>query len=100
MGPDLRQVEWVEAVGFGLGVGHDLNKQRPAWMIAARNGFEQVTPMVIGVHTCHILSFLISETLHTLVGMEVILHPKTFALSVDPHVRVRAVAIHMPPRSR
>src|SRR3546814_3799564 len=35
-----------------------------------------------------------------LVGVEVILHPELLAAGVDPHVGVRAVAVHVAPGAR
>src|SRR3546814_3289306 len=40
------------------------------------------------------------EELPALVGLEVVLHPEALTSGVDPHVGVRAVAVHVAPRSR
>src|SRR5690625_5991442 len=34
------------------------------------------------------------------MGVEMVLHPKLLALSVDPHKRMRPVTVHVPPRAR
>jgi hypothetical protein len=47
MRPDLGQVEGVEAVRLGIGIRHDLYRQRPAWIVAAGNRFEQIAPMIV-----------------------------------------------------
>ena len=49
VGPHLGQVEGVEAVGLGLGEGHDLHPQRPARVVAPLDRVEQVAPVVVGV---------------------------------------------------
>jgi hypothetical protein len=41
----------------------------------------------------------VGEERHALFGMEVILHPELLARSIDPHVGVGAIAIHVPPRA-
>src|SRR5690554_5796571 len=40
VGPDFGQIKGVEAIGFGFGIGHDLDMQGPAWVFAALDGVE------------------------------------------------------------
>ena len=42
----------------------------------------------------------IAEERHALVGVEVVLDPELLALGVDPHIGVRAIAVHVPPGAR
>ena len=98
--PGLGQVERVEAVGLRVRVGHDLHRQRPARMLAARDRLEQVAAMEVGIGAGHVRGFVVGEERHALVGVEVVLHPELLAGGVDPHVGVRAVAVHVAPGAR
>jgi hypothetical protein len=46
------------------------------------------------------VGLLVGEELHALLGVEVVLHPEPLAGGIDPHVGVRAVAVHVAPRLR
>ncbi len=56
--------------------------------------------MVVGVDAGEALGLVARHVHHALVGLEVVLHPELLALGVDPHVGVRAVAVHVPPAQR
>src|SRR5690606_16585438 len=98
--PRLREIEGIDAVSLRFGIRHDLHRQHPLRELLPLDRFEQIAAMVIGVEARHLLRFGIAEELHALAGMEVILHPEPLAAAVDPHERVRAVAVHVAPRAR
>ena len=100
MRPHLGQVERVEPVGPGLVERHDLHLQRPARVVAALDRLVQVALVVVGVRPRHLVGLVLGEELDALVGLEVVLHPEPLAGGVDPHVGVRAVAVHVPPGPR
>ena len=60
----------------------------------------QVALVVVGVDGRHLVGLVLGEELDALVGLEVVLDPEPLARGVDPHVSVRAVAVHVPPGPR
>src|SRR5699024_2139796 len=69
----------------------------PGWIVATRNRLVEITTVMFGVDTGHSLGFFIREVFQALVCQEVETYPEAFALVIDPHVGVRAVAIHIAP---
>ena len=53
--------------------------------------------MVVGVLAGDSVRVGLGQALDALIGLEVVLHPEPIALGVDPHVRVRRVAVHLAP---
>ncbi len=100
MRPHLRQIERIEPVVLGVREGHDLHLQCPTGMITALDRLEQITGVVVGVRRRHLVALVLGEELDALIGQEVVLHPELVPGLVDPHVGVRAVAVHMPPGAR
>ena len=47
--PYLGQIEGIEAVGLGLLERHDLDLQRPAGIVAALDGLEEIASVVVAV---------------------------------------------------
>ena len=73
IGPDLCEVERVDAVAGSLGGGHDLNLERPRGIVTTFDRLEQIA--VVGLRVCagkH-RSFLGRERRDALVGLEVVL---------------------------
>ena len=69
-------------------------------MLAARDGVEQVAAVEVGVGARHGGGLGVGEEGHALAGMEVVLDPEFLARGVDPHIGVRAVAVHLTPGAR
>ncbi len=100
MRPGFGQIERVDSVGLGLFKGHDLHRKHPARMLATPDRLEQVAAVEVSIASRHGGCFGVAEELHALVGMEVILDPEFLALGINPHICVRAIAVHMPPGPR
>jgi hypothetical protein len=47
--PHFRQIEWIEAEGLGLRVGHHLDEQRPAREVAALDALEKVPAVALAI---------------------------------------------------
>ena len=88
VGPHLGQVERVEAVRPGLVERHDLHVERPAGSVTRLDGVVEVPLVVVSVLAGDAVGIGLGEELNPLVGLEVILHPETLALCIDPHVGV------------
>ena len=97
MRPHLGQVERIESVGLGVLVRHDLHMQRPTRMIAALDRVVKVASMVIAILAGEPVGLRLSEEIDPLVGLEMVFHPKSLALGVNPHIGVAGVAVHVPP---
>ena len=95
VGPDLCQVEGVEAVVGGLPFGHDLHLHGPGGELAGADGVVQVLVQVGGVLAAQALGLLGGEAANALVGLEVELDPEALAGGVDPLIGVRAEAVHV-----
>src|SRR5699024_9539579 len=93
----LGQVEDVVTVGLGIFVWNDLNVELPGWIVATRNRLVEITTVRFGVDTGHSLGFFIREVFQAVGWQEVATYPEAFAFVIDPHVGVRAVAIHIAP---
>jgi len=68
----------------------------PRHVLACSDRLEEIAAMVIRIHARHLGGFGVGEERHALVGMEVILDPTLLARGVDPHVRMRAITVHLP----
>src|SRR5690625_7891848 len=99
MGPDFGQIERIETIGSGLGIGHYLYRQGPAWVLAAGDSVKQIATVEVRISAGHGRGFLVAEKFHALMGVEMVLHPKLLALSVDPPKGVRTETVHLPPRA-
>jgi hypothetical protein len=55
----------------------------------------EVATVVVGILAGDAGRLLAGEALDALVAVEVVLHPELLAGGVDPHVGVRAVAVHV-----
>ena len=100
VGPDFSQVEGVESVVFGLFERHELNLESPAREVSVFNGVEEIAAMVVGVLASHLVGLFLGEKIDALICLEVVFHPESFPLGVDPHVGVAGVAVHVPPGLR
>jgi hypothetical protein len=58
----------------------------------------EVALVVVPVLAGQAVRFALGEVVDALVGFEVVLDPEPFTLGVDPHVGVRRVPVHVPPR--
>src|SRR3546814_19021575 len=47
--PGLGEIEGIDAIGLGVAVGHDLNRQRPARMLVARDRLEEIEPREVRI---------------------------------------------------
>ena len=65
--PHLGEVERVEAVVGGLGVGHHLHRQRPGREVAAGDRLRQVADVEVRVFTRDLVGVLLGEDLVALV---------------------------------
>src|SRR3546814_943613 len=52
--PHLGEVERVDPVGPGLGIGHHLHRYPLARMVTARDRLEQVAAMAVGIAARHV----------------------------------------------
>jgi hypothetical protein len=95
--PDLGQVEGVEPVSFGFFEGHNLHLQRPAGVILLIDRLEQVAPVVVCVFAGNPVGLGLSKEVNALVCLEMILHPEALAFSIDPHIGVARITVHVPP---
>ena len=95
LGPDLGQVEGVEAVVFCLIHRHDLHVDVPLREVAALDGVPQVLAVIVGVDSGHLGGLGVGEVLDALLADEVVLDPEGLAGGVDPLEGVGAVAVHV-----
>ena len=93
--PDLGEVEGIEAVGFGVLEGHDLDLEGPAGIIPIFNGIEEVAAMEVGVFAGDAVGLGLGKIVNALVGLEVVFDPEALALGVDPHEGMAGVAVHV-----
>src|SRR5450759_3712967 len=94
--PYLGHVEGVEAVRLGVVLGHDLDPERPARVLAAVDRLEQVELVRVGRLADDLGRLLPRQEPDPLVGLEVVLDPDALAGGVDPLIGVRAEAVHVP----
>src|SRR5690625_2976628 len=99
MGPDFGQIERIETIGSGLGIGHYLYRQGPAWVLAAGDSVKQIATVEVRISAGHGRGYRVAEKFHALMRVVMVLHPKLLALSVDPHKGVRSVPGHVAPRA-
>jgi len=95
VGPDLSDVEGVEAVVLDLLGGHDLRVDLPARVLAALDRLVQIASGVVRVLALHALGLVPGQVLDALFGFEVDLHPEVLTLVVVPLEGVSAVAVHV-----
>src|SRR3546814_7458432 len=79
----LGEIEGIDAIGLGVVVGHDLNRQRPARMLVARDRLEEIAPMEVRIAARHRRGFGVGEERHALICMEMVLHPELLAGGID-----------------
>src|SRR3546814_2946909 len=75
----------------GIRIGHDLDGQGPARMIAAGDRLEQIAAVEVGIAARHLRCFGVCEERHALIRMEMVLHPEFLAGGIDPHVDRKSV---------
>ena len=93
--PDFCQVEGVEGEGPGLGVGHHLDKERPAREILGLDAFEKVPLMALAVLADKRLGFSIRQVLNALLGAEMEFDPGALVCGVNEAVGVAAESMHV-----
>src|SRR5699024_845653 len=93
----LGQVEEVMTVGLGICAWNHLNVEHPGWIVATRNRRVEITTEMFRADTDHPLDLISRKVLQALGCQEVETYPEAFAFVIDPHVGVRAVAIHIAP---
>ena len=95
VGPDLGQIEGVEAIGLGVRVRHDLDLQRPRGALAALDRLVHVDVVVARVLAAELGRLRVGQAADALIGLEVELDPRALAGRVDPLEGVRAEAVHV-----
>src|SRR3546814_5295905 len=96
----LCKVERVESVGLGIRIGHDLDREYPAWKGPLSDSLEEVAAVEVSVGSSHGGGLVVGEERHALLGVEVIFYPEFLASGVHPHIRMRTVAVHVAPGTR
>src|SRR5690625_5780330 len=71
MGPDFGQIERIETIGSGLGIGHYLYRQGPAWVLAAGDSVKQIATVEVRISAGHGRGFFVAEKFHALMGVEI-----------------------------
>lgn len=94
LGPNLGEVERIEAGLLGLLEGHHLDVQRPAGEFSLGDRVVQITDSVIRIGTGQFIGTLGVQVLDALVGLEVELAPDRIAGGVDHLEGVRSIAVH------
>src|SRR3546814_4897212 len=97
--PHLCKVERVDSVGLGIRIGHDLDREDPAWKGPLSDSLEEVAAVEVSVGSSHGGGLVVGEERHALLGVEVIFYTEFLASGVHPHIRMRTVAVHVAPRS-
>ena len=95
MWPNLGDIEWVETVGLGILRFHDLDIDRPRWMITLFNSIEQILGSIIRVRAGKLTGFISLEVLDALVGLEVPLDVLEVTLIINQLQSVRRTTIHV-----
>src|SRR3546814_2842600 len=98
--PHLCKVERVDSVGLGIRIGHDLDREDPAWKGPLSDSLEEVAAVEVSVGSSHGGGFVVGEERHALLGVKVIFYPEFLASGIYPHIRMRTVAVHVTPGAR
>ena len=98
--PHLGQVERMDAVGFRLQLGHDLDEQLPLREVALLDCGEQVAAVAFAVMADQDLRLRVGQRFDALLADEVELHPEALAVGVGEAVGVRAEAVHVAEAAR
>lgn len=93
--PHLGDVEWIERSLLGLLVGHDLDVEGPARVLAAGDGVVQVADAVVRVVGGQLVGAVHVQVLDLLVRLVVELAVVRLRLGVDELESVRSVAVHV-----
>ncbi len=93
--PDLGHVEGIVLVGAGLGLAHDLDRQRPFREIAGFDRREEIAPVALAIVGDDRGGFLVGQVLDALLGAEVEFHPNALVRRVDHREGVAAEAMHV-----
>src|SRR3546814_16733228 len=70
--PHLCKVERVDSVGLGIRIGHDLDREDPAWKGPLSDSLEEVAAVEVSVGSSHGGGLVVGEERHALLGVEVI----------------------------
>lgn len=92
--PDLGQVERIDAVGGGVGLGHDLRVELPPGKLAARDRVEKIALRVVGIFARQARRVRVAQVANALLGAELPLAPEALAGRVDERKRVTREAVH------
>ncbi len=93
--PHLGEVEGIQAIFRGVGLGHELHADAPGRRRAIDDSREQVARGVVGVDARHPHRLLGGEVRDPLARLEMILDPDALALGVDPAEGVAAEPVHV-----
>lgn len=95
MGPDLGNIEDIESVVLSLFDGHDLDVKSPGSSLSALDVLVEISLGVVGCSSQETIDVLLSVVLDSGISLVVILDPELFAISVNPFVSMRRVAVHV-----
>ena len=93
--PNFGEIEGVDLVAIGIGLGHDLDGEAPAGEIAVGDGVKEIGLSGFAVLADDDGGFLIGVVGVALQGLKMEFHPGAFADGVDETVGVRAVAVDL-----
>ena len=100
VGPDLGEIEGIEAVIRSVFLRHDLNAQRPAGELAVFDGIVEILEQERRLLATDFRRLFGGEALDALVRLEVEFHPIPLAFGVDQHEGVGAESVHAAIRGR
>lgn len=66
MRPDLREIKWVNVIGFRFGFGHDLHANAPPGEVAVLDRLEEIALCVVRVFTAHRISLFARKAFNSL----------------------------------
>ena len=98
LAPGLGEVEGVDLVVLSLSLRHDLHLEGPRRVVAILNVLVEVAAVEFGVSASQLVCFFLRQVANALVGLEVVLHPETLTLGVDPLIGVGGETIHFAER--
>lgn len=92
--PGLGQIEDVVTELLSLLGSHDLDVESPRRVFSSLDRLEQILVREVGVLSCHLSSFLVCESLDTLVGLVVELNVDERSVLLDELVSVSRITVH------
>src|SRR5207253_10638301 len=93
MWPDLCQVEWVDAIGLGRFLRHDLYTDSPFGKVALGDSVEKIVLGIVRILPSHLVRLLTCEILDALLRLEVPLHVEQLVFGIDERSEERRVGI-------